>query len=221
MPKHDNALKAIRTTDNFLHKGNDFVWDQPNDSWKIITTHTGHQIITNIQYDNTEHKPDLFLYTNLNKGDYNVSEIMKQNSEKLDMSRSWFIKQLRGIDRIGVKRFSCLPFDRFIKYWRQPLNPRKIDLTSYRYEKGMVRFHYDEDVYSVLLKWTELGEPTVPSVMSPFRNRSKLTYDDDKLLNWVKKSCGKGLYIFSDFDSMFEDEEDEFCYVTDILMFSE
>jgi hypothetical protein len=85
----------------------------------------------------------------------------------------------------------------------------------------MIRFHYDDTSWPVFIRWLELGAPDAPNVGAPFRNKTKLTYDNDKLVQWIKKSCGKGVYMFSDFDSMFEDEEDEFCYLTDILMFRE
>lgn len=217
----DSAFKVMRITDNYLHRdGKDMVWDQTNNKWKIITTHNGHQIITNIQFDDTEHKPDLFLYTNLHKSD-DVDAVMNENSGRLDTSRNWYIKQMCDMDRIGIKRISELPLDRFLQHWRQPLNPRKMDFSTYRYQQGMIRFHYDDTSWPVFIRWLELGKPTPPKVGTPFRNRTRLDYDDDKLVNWVKKSCGKGIYMFSDFDSMFENEEDEFCYLTDILMFRE
>jgi len=215
-----SVIKVMRITDNYLHQDDeDLVWDQTNDKWKIVTTHEGHQIVTNIQLDDTKHKPDLFLYTCIPKGD-DVTRAMEQNSERLDLTRNWYIKQMCEMDRIGVNRFSMLPLDKFLQYWRQPFNPRKIDFSTYRYEHGTIRLHYDNVAWAVFVSWPELGDPTPPNVGAPFRNRGKLTYDDNQLVNWVKKSCGGGLYLFSDFDSMFESEEDEFCYLTDILMFS-
>lgn len=205
MTRDPSVIRVMRITDNYLHQdGEDLVWDQTNDKWKIVTTHEGHQIVTNIQFDSTKHKPDLFLYTGVPKGD-DVTRVMEQNSERLDLTRSWYIKQMCEMDRIGVNRFSMLPLDKFLQYWRQPFNPRKIDFSTYRYQHGTIRFHYDNVTWPVFMSWPELGDPTIPNV---------------ELVNWVKKSCGRGLYLFSDFDSMFEDEEDEFCYLTDILMFS-
>lgn len=216
------AYKVMRITDNFLHTDGDaLVWDRPNDKWKIITTHRGHQIITNIQFDKTEHKPDLFLYTDVEQGD-DVNRTMEQNSIKIDPGRKWFVRQMCEMDRIGVKQFGMLPLYRFLQYWRKPLNPRKIDFSAYRYQRGTetVRFHYDGEEWPVFIRWPELGEPMPVDPSSPYRNRGKLTYDDDRLVKWIKKCCGKGLYVFSDFESIFESEEDEFCYLTDLLMFS-
>lgn len=193
----NNTIRGLGITTNYLiAEGPLWVWKQENHCWKwrMSAGGKGAEIVTNFQYDGSEHSPDLFLYTRL-KGETS-QRIIEENKRILDRSRRWYVRQLTNMDRVGIKRFGRLPLQAFFDLWRKPIDPRELNLTRLQ-SPNQFRFEGDRHRFSVVLVWPEI-------------------WNDPKRLDWFARYCKKRIYLFSDYDSMFEDPEDEFVYLADV-----
>ena len=134
-----------------------------------------------------------------------VVEIMSANDTKFVQPDDWLISQQEEIDRAGPTTFAHMPFGHFLSYWRQPLDPRYIDMEISGNGTAMINFRYmNATTCSMYLQWKGLFDD--------LRRESR----QQKILPWLKKNCEGKLYIFSDFDSIFEKPEDEFRYIADL-----
>lgn len=189
----------VRSSSGALH------WKRPNNYWASYSNTGGNcQIISNIQFDDSKHSPDLFIYSNVTNKDRRseekpyphkrntVSDLAQANRIQIDLTRNWYIKQLTNIDRVGVQRFTQLPVQAFLKLWRVPLDPKEITIADMRNQ--LIKFKYQEFEFNMFLKWPEWRTG----------------------LPWLKKHCRGGIFLFSDYTSMFEEQEDEFLYIADI-----
>ena len=206
------TIKGIPITDNFVrfddiyadHENDTFriPWNKPNTDWKVRHCSGKRTIITNIQYDDSPHSPNLFLYSNLGRNENStLEEIIKDNTEALDGNRNWLVKQMvKSPDRPGIRRFSSLPLGVFMTRWRKKITPDKIIMNG-------TRLHFN------LMKFTLLGPPTDQKFNCfmdwPDVEEGRLS----EVHEWLKEYCKDGIYLFSDSDSMFDDIELEFAYI--------
>lgn len=213
-----NTIRAIPITGNYLVPTDDgtLAWAEPNERWSVHANTGGNrQIVCNIRIDDSDHSPDLFLYSNFTKHekergiDRMLPKILDQNRLTLDTSREWYIKQFLHIDRVGPKRFTALPLADFFSLWRAPIDPQDIDLRIMG--NGMMKFLYREHEFAVYFVWPELQKDMkVPSEHQPGTGRSAI------VLPWIQKHCRGRLFLFSDYSRVFEDEDDEFLYTADL-----
>lgn len=153
------------------------------------------------------------------KGDYRVYqanklvEIMSLNDEEFLEPDLWQISQLEDLDRVGPTCFSGMPFNYFLSFWRQPLKPKFISMERVGRGTAMINFRYmdkNHPLYytsvtcNLYLKWRGLFDD--------LRREKK----DQTIVTWLRKNCEGRIYLFSDFDSIFESPVDEFRYIADI-----
>lgn len=136
--------------------------------------------------------------------------IISDNDEKILNPNDWNISQQEDLDRIGPVSFSCMPFGHFLSFWRLPLEPRYIDMEFATNGMAMINFRYMDpnymhlDACTIYLKWKGLFDDL-------------LQQHDQKILPWIKTHCKGRLFLFSDFDTIFENAEDEFRFITDFM----
>lgn len=206
----EETLRGFHITKHFLKfeegawNNNDeyrVPWNETNVKWKIRKVQSSRQLITNIQYDDSPHAPDLFLYTNITENeDTNAYRVAEDNVEALNFNRSWYVKQIvKKKDRIGLRHFTTLPIGVFRDYWRKPISTTNLEIGVVGRGLSSVRIklmsppHYNFRAY---LDFPELN-----------------TIDHDYTMSWFKENCHDGIYLFSDYGSMFVDPDDEFGYI--------
>lgn len=178
-------------------------WDEPNIYWKIRKVQGSRQLITNIQYDESPHAPDLFLYTNItNNEDTNAYRVAEDSIESINGDRRWYVKQVtKRRDRVGMQQFTTLPLGVFISLWRKAipttdlsfggkagrgLCPIRVEVLSSEEGGSDLRFQ-------IYTEW-----PEVRNVLAR---------------NWMMENIEAGIYLFSDHDCMFVDPDEEFAYI--------
>ena len=206
----EKTLKGFPITDYFLKfeegswNDNDeyrVPWSEPNVKWKIRKIQDSRQLITNIQWDSSPHAPDLFLYTNITKNeDTNAYAVAEDSIESLNFNRSWYVKQVvKKKDRIGIRHFTTLPLGVFRDFWRKPISTSNLKIGHVTRGLSSVRviiMSPRSSNFRVYLDFPELNK-----------------IDHDYTMGWFKENCHDGLYLFSDYDSMFVDPDDEFGYI--------
>jgi len=208
----NRTIRAIPIAGNYPVRRPDGIieWAEPNDAWSIYHNTGGNsQIICNIRRDDTEHSADLFLYSNLTLSDKRkpstqntAKKIIEENRLSLDPNRKWYIRQFMQIDRIACRRFTGLPLDSFFDLWRAPIDPQDIHMTMMG--TGQFKFSYRQHEFPVYFVWPELQKEYM------------LTHNtSQRVLSWIQQYCKGKLFLFSDYDTIFEDEYDEFLYITD------
>lgn len=192
-------------------------WAEPNDSFTMFSNTGGNrQIVTNIRLDDTDHSPDLFLYTNMVSGEMNEAvTIMEDNRVHLNRSRKWYVRQFSEIDRPGIRRFNGLPLPMFLKWWRKNISATDFSISGLNNKQVRVYLGRPScdtpDRFRLFLKWPELqGDLLDSKILSP----EKVSM---RIIPWLHAHCYKGFIPFSDYDSMFVDAEDEVLYITDLL----
>ena len=150
---------------------------------------------------------------NLIKQAHNLVTTMSENDTEFLNPDDWTISQIDDLDRAGPVSFKNMPLSFFLSFWRQPLEPRFIAMKLTNNGTTMINFRYmdpNHPMYhsnctcNMYFHWKGLFD----DLRQPYSNQ--------KILPWLKKNCEGRLYIFSDFDSIFEKPEDEFRYITDI-----
>ena len=178
-------------------------WDEPNVHWRIRKIQGSRQLITNIQYDASPHAPDLFLYTNITQNeDTNAFRIAEDSIESINGDRRWYVKQVtKRLDRIGMRQFTTLPLGAFMSLWRKAIPASDLSFGG-KHGKGLspVRIEllgtegtFNDLRFQIFTDW-----PEIKNVLAR---------------NWMIENIEEGLYLFSDFDSMFADPADEFAYI--------
>ena len=79
----------------------------------------------------------------------------------------------------------------------------------------MMRIIYAGLQFNVFLKWEELTEDISESAALVTKDGLSW-YESQRVMPWLNNNCKGGFVPFSDFDSMFPDEMDEFTYTIDI-----
>lgn len=155
-----------------------------------------------------------------------IRDFLKRNSEEIENPEIWHVN-MRDINRDSIiKRFLRVPLPYFLKLWRTPLIPGYIDVNpfftpaepkfSYLDDTlSRIKFSYMNDVFprdnmsmsfDVYMEWPRLIEDI---------NKHK-AYVLQTVMPWIHKHCKGRLYLFSDYESIFENAEDEVTYLADI-----
>lgn len=221
----NNTIRAIPITGNYLvrEKSGMLRWAEPNDSFSAFSNTGGNrQVMTNIRLDDTDHSPDLFLYTNMTKGE-SLPEIMDESRVHLNRSRKWYLRQFTEIDRPGIRRFTGLPLNVFLKWWRKSIPASDFSLVGLNSDQMRIVIGnpHLEDWFRVFVKWPEMQTDLSNSTKQPARKKINRPLNNmwvsTRILPWLHAHCHAGFIPFSDYDSMFVDAEDEVLYLTDLL----
>jgi hypothetical protein len=229
IPSGNFSLLPI--TGNFLTKvDGQYLWNKPNDSWRIVCDGRTRTMFTNIRKDDTEHSPDLWLYTCLTTSytDTTVKEIMDSSRHSLP-KREWYVRQLVEKDCVGIRMFSGLPLDVFWELWRKPVSIEELEIYypssqgSHRHymapltdeELDSYRMIYQRTIMACVFKWEELRRDCEFSNMFSIEGQDKIC-QSEFILPWIKNNCNQGYIPFSDYESMFADDMDDFAYSADI-----
>ena len=218
----NRTVRALPITGNFLVREADgrFKWDQPNDSWTVFAPTGGNrQLITNIRHDDSDHSPDLFLYTNLRKNEHPSSgaEIGEDNRLYLDRTRKWFVRQFIPVDRVGVARFTGLPLNAFHFGWRRAFQMDELQifgLTSGQMKVFVTAKEFNSE-FNIFLKWQRLQDDMKAATTWTEHNRTKLQ-KSPIVMPWLHQHCRHGIVPFSDYDQMFVDMEEEVLFLADV-----
>lgn len=225
-PNSKRKIKTLPVTGNYLipESGGNFRWAEPNESWRLYA-HTGQKrcFITNIRYDDTEHSPDLWLYSVLKSDEMRsiqtTSELLMENNRfYLDRSRKWYIRQfVENTDRVGVRRFTGLPLNAWRVMWRQNISFDDIEI--YGLSNNSMKILYAGLNFNAFLKWPELQKDTAASntILTQAGVQWKVS---TIVMPWLEKNCKGGFYPFSDYDAMMPDDMDEVTYTIDMAELS-
>ncbi len=225
----NNTIRAIPITENFLvrEKSGMLRWAEPNDSFSMFSNTGGNrQVMTNIRLDDTDHSPDLFLYTNMTKTEiHDPTAIMEDNRVYLNRSRKWYVRQFKEIDRPGIRRFTGLPLNIFLKWWRKNIPATEFSLVGLNNDQVRILIgnpNSDTDWFRVFVKWPEMqvdlsNSTTKPAYVKKLYPPLHNSWASNLIIPWMHAHCHKGFIPFSDYDSMFVDAEDEVLYITDLL----
>lgn len=220
----NRRIRALPITGNYLVRGGDgmYRWAETNERWRLFSQTGGQKcLITNLRRDDTEHSPDLWLYSNLTQKEIGRmakeadfrQEILEANTIALDRTRKWYVRQFIESERIGVKRFTGLPLSAFWDMWRKPIDTSQIQI--YGMSNGQMKVLYEEYNFNIFLRWPELQEDVKESGSSIDKGSVRWTVSE-KVMPWLHRYCEYGFVPFSDYDVMFEDSQDEFSYIADV-----
>ena len=221
----NRRIRTLPVTGNFLVRETSgmYRWNTPNDRWRLFSPVGGSKsLVTNIRLDDTEHSPDLWLYSNLTQKEISglVSDpdsrgdMLKANELVLDRTRRWYVRQfIRNPERVGIKRFTGLPLNAFFEMWRRPLDVSKMDMVGL--SNGQVKMQYKDFTFNVYLDWPELKEDLRESTSSITVKSTKVKLSE-KVVPWIKKYVEGDFIPFSDYETMFVDPEEEFSYLADV-----
>ncbi len=131
------------------------------------------------------------------------------NDQEFPEPERWYVKQVeKHPDRLIMHRFCGVPLPFFWRLWRRPLEPANITVEEIP-ACAMVKFSYFEETdplmsmcFECYLDWDGLFDNLKDK--SPRR----------RINDWWKTMHGR-LYLFSDYDSVFEDTQDEIAYIAD------
>ncbi len=220
----NRRIRTLPVTGNYLVRSDDgmYCWVERNDRWRMFSPVGGSKcLITNIRRDDTEHSPDLWLYTNLTQREISRlstetdfrDELITQNQETLDRTRKWRIKQFIEMDRVGAIRFTGLPLTAFWDMWRTPIDTSELQI--YGLANSQMKVVYRDFNFNIFIKWPELQRDMSASQSSITKGSTQVTISE-KVMPWLTRYCEGGFIPFSDYDTMFQDGEDEFAYLADV-----
>ena len=224
----NKRIRAIPVTGNFLIRGNDgaYRWSEPNERWRMFSPTGGTKcIITNLRRDDTEHSPDLWLYSNLTQKEVAkivpdpnyIADLFADNRLHIDRTRKWYVRQfIESKERIGIKRFTGLPFGAFWDMWRKRMNAN--DIQIFGMNNQQMKIIYGKHTFNIFLRWQELQNDILNSTsqLNPGKNKQKHLRVSEKVMPWLYKNCEGDFIPFSDYDSIFENVQDEFSYIADV-----
>ena len=199
--------------------------------WRVITTRgrEEHQMpqtrislattddeFTNDAKVTIEYYSDYFTIDPTTAKDQYVSECMAfakavmENDQEFTEPEHWYVKQVdRQDDRLIMHRFCGIPLPFFWRLWQRPLIPQNIHVERADPTSAMIKFSYFEEedplmsmAFECYIDWDGLFDNLRD------KNPSRSIPD------WWKTMHGR-LYLFSDYDSVFEDHQDEIAYIAD------
>ena len=144
------------------------------------------------------------------------AQVIADNDCEIREPEHWKVRQLNKLDRPVMGRFIEVPLPFFWKLWRRPLIAQNIEIDTYgdtllilgEPAKPLVWFSYHEE-----------GDPLMtmsfPCYLAWYNLYRDIWKGVDRIMPWLHKNMRGGLYLFSDFDTVFEDVEDEVTYLTD------
>lgn len=200
-------------------------------TWRVITTRgrdsnsmpsmqmslaTTDESFTSDSSTIIEYYSDYFTIDHVTAKDQYVSECMAfcqtifDNDNEFVEPEHWNVRQVdRQDDRLIMHRFCGVPLPYFWKLWRRPLVPQNIHVELADPSSAMVKFYYFEEEdplmsmsFECYLDWDKLFDN--------LKDKHARRY----IADWWKTMGGR-LYLFSDYDSVFEDNQDEIAYITD------
>jgi hypothetical protein len=238
-PHTKKKVMALPVTGNYLiPESGRLRWAEPNDSWRIMS-HSGRQkmLVSNIRYDDTDHSPDLWLYSLLTVDEKDAinnkvvveeygkepkpvveSMLMEGNRVHLDLSRKWYVRQfITNPDRSGISRFAGLPLNAWRLMWRRTIAFEEIEI--FGMPSNQMKIMFGGLNFNAFLKWPELQSDFCESLTTTRKDGLRL-HLSTTILPWLGKNCREGFVPFSDYETMFPSETDEFIYSVDIAALS-
>jgi len=239
-PHTKRKIKTLPVTGNYLIPESDgrLRWAEPNLSWRVFS-HAGNQrlFVSNIKFDDTDHSPDLWIYSVLSSDENKAIKnrltfeehgeepkpfiermLMEQNRICLDQSRKWYVRQfVDNPDRTGIRRFAGIPFNAWRTMWRRTIALEDIEI--YGMANNQMKVMFAGLNFSVFLKWPELQYDVRKGVMTTRREGTELRLSK-RIIPWMNENCREGIIPFSDYESMFPSEMDEFIYSVDVAAIS-
>ncbi len=221
----NRRIRTLPVTGNFLvrEKSGVYRWNEPNDRWRLFSPVGGQKsLVANLRRDDTEHSPDLWLYSNLTQKEISAmttepdlrAELLQANSETLDRTRKWYIRQfVKNPERVGIKRFTGLPLNAFFEMWRQPLDTA--DIQIHGMSNGQMKVQYRDYNFNIYLDWPEMVKDVGNSQSSITIKQTKMKMSE-KVMPWLSKYVECGFIPFADYETMFPDAEEEFAYLADV-----
>ena len=202
-----------------------------NRTWRVITTRgrDDHQMptmrmslattdeeFTRDSKTTIEYYSDYFTIDPVVAKDQYVRECMSfcqaiyDNDEEFTEPEHWHVRQVdRQDDRLIMHRFSGIPLPYFWRLWRRPLVPQNITVESADISSALMKFTYFEEEdplmsmsFECYLDWDGLFD------------NLKDKHAKRRINEWWKTMSGS-LYLFSDYDSVFESNQDEIAYIAD------
>ena len=234
-PHTKRKIQTLPVTGNYLIPESDgrLRWAEPNLSWRVYS-HAGNQrlFVSNIRFDDTDHSPDLWIYSVLSSDENKAIKerqsfeergeepkpfiermLMEQNRIHLDQSRKWYIRQfVDSPDRTGIRRFAGIPFNAWKIMWRRTIALEDIEI--FGLSNNQMRITFAGITFAVFLKWSELQIDMRHSMLTS-RNGQQVKLSTG-IIPWLKENCREGIIPFSDYETMFPSEMDEFIYTVDI-----
>lgn len=164
-----------------------------------------------------EYYSDYFVIDPATAKDRYVSEAMAfckailDNDQEFVEPEHWCVRQVdRQDDRLIMHRFCGVPLPFFWKLWRRPLVPQNITVELADTTSAQIRFTYFEEEdplmsmsFECYLDWDGLFDN--------LKDKRAMR----KIPDWWHSMSGR-LYLFSDYDTVFEDHQDELAYLADI-----
>jgi hypothetical protein len=243
-----NTINGIPITGNILRLSankTDMYWEMPQDSWHSINGRTSFSassttktMMANFRFDDSEHSPDLFVYTTIKVK--HINSFLEENRHKISLSNPLYnfkVRQHKPMDRVGIKKFAFLPLYQAIHLWRKPLSTENCMIfkpkTSYKnltedackkiLTSSILSLNYKE--YSFKVNLMTINEDMYKFFINQ-KNRDKNSYISFEsmtgslypMIEYMRRlrNIAKFFYPISDYDSMFEDAEEEFFYITEI-----
>jgi len=148
------------------------------------------------------------------------AQVIKDNDTEFQEPEHWLVRQLNKLDRPIMGRFIDVPLPYFWKLWRRPLIAQNIEIDTHGDIITVLGKPANPEVW---FRYHEEGDPLMTMSFTCYLEWNKLYYDmfenpmyeEQKIMPWLHKNMQGGLYLFSDFDSLFEDAEDEVTYLAD------
>jgi len=239
-PHTKRKIKTLPVTGNYLISESDgrLRWAEPNLSWRVLS-HAGNQrlFVSNIRFDDTDHSPDLWIYSVLSSDENKAIKdrltfeeygekpkpfiermLMEQNRTHLNRSRKWYVRQfVDNPDRSGIRRFAGIPFNAWRTMWRRTIALEDIEI--YGMSNNQMKVIFAGLNFSVFLKWSELQTDLQNSLVATNKGGDHLRVSN-RIMPWLIKNCREGIIPFSDYESMFPSEMDEFIYSVDVAAIS-
>jgi hypothetical protein len=241
-PNSKRKIKALPVTGNYLipESNGNFRWAEPNDAWRLYST-TGQQrcLIANLRFDDSEHSPDLWIYSVVKSDEVRPDEdvlrtlkvahpeavdgLFDDNRIRLDRSRKWYVRQfVDNPNKTGVRRFTGLPFNAWRAMWRKTISTDDIEIfglgtmpNNNNSGNNLLKVRYAGLDFNVYMKWTDLLEDVNNSTTLLRHGNSQLRVSQI-VMPWMQQHCRGGFIPFSDYDAMIPDEVDEVTYTIDV-----
>ena len=229
--KLNRRVAMFPVTGNTLERNaaGQYQWTEPNEQWRTFS-HTGGSrcIITNLRADDSEHSPDLWLYSNLTKDEIQrdmgigggekgavARELIEDNTHQLDRCRRWYVRQfIPNTEKIGIRRFTSVPLKAFFDLWRTPVLMSEVEI--FGLNNGQMKFIYGKHEFNAYVSWPELQEDMKNTKERKRDLRRQDWKQSEIVIPWLKKNIEGEVIFFSDYDRMFTDTEDEFSYMADL-----
>lgn len=202
-----------------------------NRTWRVITTRgrdvssmptmrtslaTTDEEFTQDSKVIIEYYSDYFTIDPTTAKDQYVEECMAfaraihDNDVEFKEPEHWHVRQVdRHPTCLIMHRFTGIPLPFFWKLWRRPLEPKNITVRLSDDSSALVNFTYFEEEdplmsmsFECYIDWDGLFD------------NLKDKHARRRINEWWRTMHGR-LFLFSDYDSVFEDEQDEVAYITD------